>query len=132
MIAGPQHVVEPGLQGRGHAEIVHGRPDDEGIGGLEFGDQLVRQGSGGGLGRVAGLASAQRRGGVDGQVRNGIAAEIPGDDPQGGIMGAQAGDGFRDELAGHGGFAEGAAGDHESCGHETILPRVLVLAVRPR
>jgi hypothetical protein len=36
-------------------------------------------------------------------------------------MGPKAGDGFLNKLAGHGGFSEGAAGDHESCGHETIL-----------
>jgi hypothetical protein len=73
----------------------------------------------------------QRRGCVGGQVRNGIASEVAGDDPQGGIVRAQAGDGFLDEPAGDGSLTERAAGDDESCGHMTIPPRVSVIAVRP-
>jgi hypothetical protein len=39
--ARPQHVVEPGLQGRRHAEIVYGRADDDGVRSPQFIDQLI-------------------------------------------------------------------------------------------
>ena len=84
--AGPQHVVEPGLQGRGDAEIVHGRADDDRVGGLEFGDELVRECLGRGLGGIGRFGAPQRGGGIQGDVRDRAAAEIARDDPQARVL----------------------------------------------
>src|SRR6185436_14129290 len=100
---------EPGLQGRRHAEVVHGRSDDDRIGSFEFGDQLVGQGSGNSLGYVSGLTSAEDRSGVDIQMRDGTAAEIAGDNPEIRIVRTEMGDGLLNELVGHGGVAERTA-----------------------
>src|SRR5882757_9894447 len=71
-----QHVVEPSLQSRGDTEIVHKRADDEGVGSLKFGDQLVRERSSGCLRGISGFGSSQRVGGVDGQMGDRLAAQI--------------------------------------------------------
>jgi hypothetical protein len=91
-------VVEPSLQSRGDTEIVHRRADDEGVSSFKFGDEFVRERSSGSLRGICGFGSAQRSGGLDGQMGDRVAAQIARDNAKVGILQTQQGDGILHEL----------------------------------
>src|SRR5882757_2925004 len=93
-----QHVVEPGLQSRGDTEIVHRRADDESVGSLKFGDQLVRERSSGCLRGIRGFGSSQRVSGVDGQMGDRLAAQIALDNAKVDILQNELRDGILHKL----------------------------------
>ena len=108
---GAGDVVEPRLQCRGDAEIVHRRPDDDQVGGLELG--------GGGIGEVGGRRGsavaaaeqpAQRR---RRQVRHRLAADVA----QRHLRARQLGEEAVDELARNRCRPGSAALDGENVGH---------------
>ena len=47
--AGARHLIDPGLERCGHAEIVDRQADHQRVGSPQFGDERVRQGKGGAL-----------------------------------------------------------------------------------
>jgi hypothetical protein len=93
-----QHVVEPALQSRGDTEIVHRRADDEGVGSLKFGGQLIRERSSDGLRGIFRFGSAQRPSGVDGQMGDRVAAQIARDNAKVEILQNQLRDGILHKL----------------------------------
>jgi hypothetical protein len=111
-------VVDVGLEDGGGGEVVHGGAEDDVVGSLELGDELVGDGEGGGhLGGV--LLGGGVGAGDPGQVDEGEGGggEVAGDDGAvrvGGFPGVDEGGG---ELARDGVGTAGAGDDGEECGH---------------
>jgi hypothetical protein len=98
---GAQDIVEPSSKNGGNAEIVHGCPDDDGIGGAKLGDQFVRQSTGRQLG-LSGRNGSDPRHVELGQVRNGGGSQVSVDDRCIRMHLDEAPDGFVDDNFGCG------------------------------
>ncbi len=117
---GAGDVVEPGLERRGHSEIVHRSADDDDVRRLQLRDQSVGEGDrvAGGVG--LGLGAADRGGGLGGEVRDGVRADVAADDPDRAAA-AQGRLQLAGQAAGHGRFAGRGAVDDENVGHGFLL-----------
>ena len=117
-LAGAQHVVEPGPQRGGDAEVVHRRADHDGVGGTQLADQLVREPPGRQLGlRRGNAADAGQR--LLREVRHRRLPEVAVDHARGRV-GGQRGDGFANQGLGDRGFAADGAVDDENGVHGRV------------
>ena len=118
---GAKHMVEPGLERRGDAEIVHRRSDHHDVGDRQLGDEPVGQSERGAGGVGVGGPAADRGDGLRPEVRDGLGADVAADDVDPVAAGCELRDEGTGELARHRLVAGRGAVDHENPGHENLL-----------
>ena len=115
---GTQHMVEPGLEGAGDGEVVHGGGQHQHVGGQQF----IGQGIGQRQGRTLGLALLLGRGHpaaeqVAIQMRHLVHGQITHLDLVARVGGLPVGDKLFGKLTGDRTLLTGAAFDNQDLGH---------------
>ncbi|MOA21612.1 hypothetical protein D3C78_1421140 [compost metagenome] len=124
--AGAQHVVQPGFQGAGDAEVVHRRRQDQHVRCQQFFGQQIGALQRGGLAfavLIDRLHPATQQIGV--QVRHLLDSQVADGDLVGRMGGLPLGEEVAGQLAGNGTFLTGTAFDNQDAGHGFDLHRSL-------